>query len=136
MSVLESKNYKNTLNLGSNRKFGLVMSVFFLVLGFGPILRNHSIRLWPLLISIIFLLFSLFLEDKLYFIHKQWMRLGLILKSITTPVFLCILFFLVFTPIGLLLRLSGKDLIGINLKQKLNSNWKNVIEQTDFREQF
>ena len=114
----------NEINIGSNRSFGLVFFIFFLIISIYPLVNDQSIRYWALIVSIIFLIFGLLNSKILTPFNKLWFRFGIFLGKIISPLIMSIIFFLVVTPIGLLLRLFGKDV----LKLKYNNNKSYWIE--------
>ena len=113
------------IKIGSNRSFGIVFFVVFLLISIYPFLKDGDIRLWSLIISIIFLFLGLLNSNVLSPLNKLWFRFGLFLGKIISPIIMGIIFFLVVTPIGLLMRLFGKDIINL----KFNNNKSYWIEK-------
>ena len=113
------------IKIGSNRSFGFVFFVVFLLISIYPFLKDGDIRLWPLIISITFLFLGLLNSNLLSPLNKLWFRFGLFLGKIISPIIMGIIFFLVVTPIGLLMRLFGKDIINL----KFNNNKSYWIEK-------
>ena len=103
------------IKIGSNRSFGIVFFVVFLLIGFWPILSGNELRIWSILISLIFLILGILNSKVLTPLNKAWFRFGVFLGNFVSPIIMGIIFFLVVTPIGLLMKLLGKDLI--NLKK-------------------
>ena len=103
------------IKIGSNRNFGIVFFVVFLLIGFWPILSGNELRIWSILISLIFLILGILNSKVLTPLNKAWFRFGVFLGNFVSPIIMGIIFFLVVTPIGLLMKLLGKDLI--NLKK-------------------
>ena len=97
------------------RSFGLIMATFFgVVLGFGPLILGHGfIRVWPLPIAGLFLVFSLFMPLWLRGLYQVWMLVGGTLGWVNTRILLGVVFFLLFTPIAVLRRALGKDSLGL-----------------------
>ncbi len=108
-------------NLPSNRNFGIVFFVVFLLIAIYPIINNEDIRLWSLIISSIFLILGLINTKLLTPLNKIWFKFGLLLGKVISPLIMSLIFFFVVTPIGLLMRLLGKDLL--NLKLNKNSTY-------------
>ena len=106
--------------MGSNRSFGVVFSVVFLIISFWPLFTEGTIRIWAIFIAILFLLISYFKPDVLYPLNKIWFKFGLLLGSIVSPIVMGIVFFIIVTPIGLIMRIIGKDL----LNKKINRNYE------------
>ena len=111
---------------GSNKSFGIVFFVVFLLISFYPLLNNESIRIWSLVFSFIFLVLGILNSNILTPLNKLWYKFGVLLGKIISPIIMGIIFFLVVTPIGLLMRLLGKDIL--NLKYSNNKSY--WIEKT------
>ena len=122
--------------LPTNRNFGIVFFIVFLLIGLWPILNNENLRFWSLIISIIFLILGIFNSKLLTPLNKVWMKFGLILGTIISPIIMGIIFFLVVTPTGILLRLFGKDILKLK-KNKSDSYWTiKDNKNNDMRNQF
>ena len=110
------------IKISSNRSFGIVFFIIFFLVALYPLLTNQEIRLWALIISVIFLILGLLKSKLLTPLNKLWFRFGIFLGKIISPIIMGIIFFLVVTPIGIIMRLLGKDLL--NLKyNKEKSYW-------------
>ena len=109
------------VKISSNRSFGIVFFIVFLLIGLYPLTYSQDIRFWSVIISIIFLVLGLFNSKILTPLNKLWFKFGIFLGKIISPIIMGIIFFLVVTPIGLLMRLLGKDLI--NLKYNNNKSY-------------
>ena len=114
------------VKIGSNKSFGIVFFVVFLLISFYPLLNNESVRLWSLVFSFIFLVLGVLNSNILTPLNKLWFKFGILLGKIISPIIMGIIFFLVVTPIGLLMRLLGKDIL--NLKYSNNKSY--WIEKT------
>lgn len=101
-----------------NKSFGILFFIIFLIISVWPLLSNSSVRYWSLFISIIFLLLTIFNSSSLTLANKLWMMLGYSLGSIISPIVMGIIFFLVVTPISLLMRLFGKDTMNLKMKNQ------------------
>ena len=108
----------------SNRSFGIVFFIFFLIIATWPLLNDKSIRLWSLVLSIIFFILGMLDSKILYPLNTTWFKLGLLLGKLISPIVMGVIFFLVVTPIGLLMRILNKDLLNLN-KNSNNSYWIN-----------
>tara|TARA_B100000131_G_scaffold243254_1_gene235871 strand:- start:232 stop:618 length:387 start_codon:yes stop_codon:yes gene_type:complete len=119
----------NELKINSNKSFGIVFFIFFLIVALYPILKNENIRIWSLIIAIIFLVLGLLNSKILSPLNKLWFKFGLILGKIVSPVVMGIIFFGVVTPIGVLMRILNKDLLSLKFN-KQKSYWieKNNIK--------
>ena len=115
------------VKIGSNRSFGIVFFVIFLIIATYPLINGDELRLWSLIISIIFLLLGLVNSKILNPLNKQWFKFGIFLGKVISPLVMSIIFFLVVTPIGLLMRLLNKDLLNL----KFNNNSSYWIEKTE-----
>ena len=113
--------------MSSNRSFGLVFFVVFLALALYPLTYSSEIRLWLLIISLVFLVLGLSRSKILNPLNKLWFKFGILLGKIVSPVIMGIIFFLVVTPTGLIMRLLGKDLLNLKFNSK-KSYW---IEKKD-----
>ena len=111
--------------MGSNRSFGIVFFIVFILIGFYPLIDNGELRLWSLIISIIFLVLGLTNSKLLDPLNILWFKFGLFLGKIISPVILGVIFFIVVTPTGILMRFFKKDLLNI----KFNSNKSYWIEK-------
>ena len=109
------------VKISSNRSFGIVFFVVFLLIALYPLTYDGEIRLWSLIISIIFLILGLLNSKILAPVNKIWFKFGLLLGKIVSPLIMGIIFFLVVTPIGLIMRLLGKDVL--NLKYNKNKSY-------------
>ena len=117
----------NEIEISSNKSFGIVFAVVFFLIALWPIINSNDIRIWSLIVSIIFLILGLMNSSILTPINKIWFRLGILLGNFIAPIVMGIIFFFVVTPIGLIMRLLGRDLIKLK-KNNENSYW---IEKKD-----
>ena len=109
------------IKLGSNRSFGIVFFVVFLLIALYPLISNGEIRIWSLIVSLIFLVLGLINSKFLNPLNKLWFKFGLFLGKIVTPIIMGIIFFLVVTPIGLIMKVLRKDLL--NLRYNKNKTY-------------
>ena len=112
--------YKD-IKIGSNRSFGIVFFVVFLIIGLWPLINNGDIRNWSVIISAIFLVLGLLNSKVLTPLNKAWFRFGIFLGNFIAPIVMAIVYFLVVTPIGILMKIVKKDLI--NLKKNNNKSY-------------
>ena len=110
-------NYKD-IKIGSNKSFGVVFFIVFLIIGLWPLLNNEEIRIWSIAISFVFLILGLLNSKILTPFNKLWMNFGLLLGKFISPVIMSIIFFLVVTPIGIIMKFLKKDLLNL----KFNSD--------------
>ena len=109
------------VKISSNRSFGIVFFVVFLLIAFYPLIYNGDIKIWSLILSLIFLILGLVDSKILTPLNKVWYHFGIFLGKIISPFIMGIIFFLVVTPIALLMRLLGKDVL--NLKYNTNKSY-------------
>ncbi len=103
----------------SNKSFGILFFIVFLIIGLWPILSSNDVRLWSLAISVIFLILGLINSSILEPFKNSWIKLGELLGKIIAPIVMGLVFFTVLTPISFILRIFGKDLLKIKyLKDK------------------
>ena len=110
------------IKISSNRSFGFVFFVVFLLIALYPLINNGEVRLWSLITSIIFLVLGLLNSKFLNPFNKLWFKFGIILGKIISPLIMGIIFFFVVTPTGLIMRLLRKDILSLKYNQN-NSYW-------------
>jgi len=106
------------IKIGSNRSFGIVFFIVFLIISIYPIFNEGSIRPWSLLIAVIFLILGLLNSKFLTPLNKAWFKFGLILGKFISPIVMGVIFFGVVTPIALIMRVLGKDLLNLKYNNK------------------
>ena len=104
----------------SEKSFGVVFSIVFLIIALYPLITSEGLRIWALVVSIIFFLLAFLAPKILVLPNKLWFKFGLLLGSIVAPIVMAFVYFVTVLPTGLIMRLLGKDL----LKQKLDKNAK------------
>jgi hypothetical protein len=117
----------DNVKIGSNRSFGIVFFIVFLLIAIYPLINQGEIRVWSVLISLLFLILGIINSKILTPLNKAWFKFGIFLGKIISPIVMGIIFFLVVTPIAFLMRILKKDLL--NLKYNKNSSY--WIEKTD-----
>ena len=108
--------------ISSNRSFGILFSIVFAIITFWPIISGDPLRLWSIPISIIFLVLGLLNSKLLNPLNIVWVKFGELLGKIIAPLVMAIIYFIIVTPIGLFMRLIGKDLLNLKFS-KANSYW-------------
>ena len=111
------------IKTSSNKSFGLVFFVIFMTIALWPLLNDGNIRIWSVIVSIIFLILGLFNSKILTPFNKLWMRLGILLGAIVSPIVMGIVYFAVITPIGLIMKLFGKDVLNLKIDKNKNTYW-------------
>tara|TARA_B100001057_G_scaffold49433_1_gene44058 strand:- start:159 stop:542 length:384 start_codon:yes stop_codon:yes gene_type:complete len=126
----------NNIKLPTNRNFGIVFFLFFLIIALWPLLGGHELRVWSLGISVIFLTLGIINSKYLSPLNKLWFKFGLLLGSIFAPIVMFLIFFLVVTPIGLFMRILGKDIL--RLKKRDKTYWinKKIYDKSSMNNQF
>ena len=109
------------IKISSNRSFGIVFFVVFLLISVYPLLNDQNLKFWSLIIAIIFLALGLLNSKILTPLNKIWFKFGLFLGRIVSPIVLSIIFFFVVTPIALIMRILDKDIL--NLKKNNNNTY-------------
>jgi len=107
----------------SDRAFGLVFTVFFIVIALLPLLHGASARNWALMVSLFFLVIAFTAPKMLALPNRLWNKFGLLLGHIISPIALGVLFFGVVTTTGLIMRLLGKDLLRLKFDRKASTYW-------------
>tara|TARA_Y100000389_G_scaffold6994_1_gene6697 strand:- start:789 stop:1172 length:384 start_codon:yes stop_codon:yes gene_type:complete len=114
------------IKIGSNRSFGIVFFIVFLLIAIYPLINNEGLRIWSIIIAIFFLILGLINSKVLTPFNKLWFKFGLLLGKIISPIIMGVVFFLVVTPIAFIMRIIGKDLLNL----KFNKNKSYWIEKT------
>ena len=117
----------DSVKIGSNRSFGIVFFIVFLLISIYPLINQGELRIWSLLISLLFLILGIINSKVLSPLNKVWFKFGIFLGKIISPIIMGIIFFFVVTPIAFLMRILKKDLL--NLKYNKNSSY--WVEKTD-----
>ena len=123
------------INISSNRSFGLVFFAVFLIISTWPLLDNQDIRIWSLIISLVFLILGILNSNLLKPFNKIWFKFGMLLGNIVSPIIMSLVFFLVVTPTGYLMRFFGKDLLKLK-KNKSNTYWLAKNYKSNMKDQF
>mgnify|MGYP001364154640 FL=1 len=115
------------VKISSNRSFGIVFFVVFLIIALFPLINDGNIRLWSLIVSLAFLALGLLNSKFLSPLNKIWFKFGLFLGKIISPMVMGLIFFFVVTPIGILMRILKKDILNL----KMNNNKSYWIEKSE-----
>ena len=113
----------SNIKISSNRNFGLVFFIVFLIVSIWPLTYDEPVRIWSAIISSIFLILGLMNSKLLTPLNKLWFKFGMILGAIVSPVVMGVVFFLVVTPIGLIMKIMGKDLLNKKYDKKKRTYW-------------
>ena len=117
------------IKIGSNRSFGIVFFIVFLIIAIYPFLNQGELRLWSLIISITFLILGLLNSKLLSPLNKIWFKFGIFLGKIVSPLVMGLIFFFVVTPIGILMKILNKDVLNLKFNKK-STYW---IEKNDLK---
>ena len=105
----------------NNITFGILFFVFFLIIGLYPLISNEPIRIWSIIVSLVFLTVTIIKPNLFTFLNKLWIKFGILLGKIISPIVMGIVFFFVVTPIGIFVKILKKDVMG--LKRGQSSYW-------------
>ena len=107
----------------SEKSFGILFGIVFLLISLWPLFSSNNLRLWSLTISLIFFIITFLKPEILKPLNSIWIKFGEILGKVVAPIVMGIVFFVVLTPISLIVRAFGKDLLGLKITDKKNSYW-------------
>tara|TARA_B110000438_G_C15524410_1_gene525656 strand:+ start:191 stop:580 length:390 start_codon:yes stop_codon:yes gene_type:complete len=113
-----SKNIKAS----TNRSFGIVFFLFFFIISIFPLFKDEGIRIWAVIVAIIFLILGLLNSSALSPLNKIWFKFGILLGNLISPIVMGLIFFTVVTPTALIMRALGKDLLNLKNNNK-KSYW-------------
>ena len=111
------------INKKNNITFGILFFVFFLIIGLYPLISVGVIRIWSVVLSLVFLIIAIIRPNLFTFLNRSWIQFGIFLGKIISPIVMGLVFFFVVTPIGILVRILKKDVMG--LKRGASSYWIN-----------
>ncbi len=116
---------KNSINIKNkdNITFGVLFFILFLIIGIYPLKSGGVIRIWSVVLSLAFLIITIIRPNLFTFLNRLWIQFGILLGKIISPVVMGLVFFFVVTPIGILVRILKKDVMG--LKRGASSYWIN-----------
>jgi len=105
----------------NNIAFGILFFVFFLIIGLYPLVSSEPIRIWSIIVSLVFLIVTIIKPNLFTFLNKLWIKFGILLGKIISPIVMGLVFFFVVTPIGIFIKILKKDVMG--LKRGETSYW-------------
>ncbi|MFT6582692.1 MAG: hypothetical protein ACJAU6_003138 [Alphaproteobacteria bacterium] len=137
-STHESFSSQTTVTAGSEKSFGFVFAVVFAIIGLLPLLGSGSVRFWALGVAALFVLIALVRPGLLKPLNLIWFKFGLLLHKIVNPVIMGLLFYVTIMPIGLILRLCGKDVLNLRINKNAATYWirREPVESDSMRNQF
>ena len=112
----------NKINYSTNKSFGVLFFIVFLLFALWPVLKGNDLRVWFLIISLIFLILGLLNSKILTPFNIIWIKFGLFLGRIASPIVMGLIYFFVVTPTGVIMKIFGKDLLGLKQSKK-DSYW-------------
>ena len=128
---------ESKIKISSNRSFGLVFFIVFLIVALWPLKSGEDIRIWSLALSIIFFSLGILNSKLLTPLNKLWFKFGIFLGVIVSPIIMGVVYFMVVTPTGVFMRLLGKDLLKTNKEKNASTYWvKRDKQDSTMKKQF
>ena len=115
---------QKSIKINSNKSFGIVFFIVFFIVSVFPLLHEGNVRIWSIIIAIIFLVLVLLNSKILTPLNRIWFRFGILLGSLVSPIVMSIVFFAVVTPISFMMKLFNKNLLTLK-KDNKSSYWIN-----------
>ena len=109
---------RKNIKIGSNRSFGIVFFIIFLIIGLLPLLNENEVRIWAILICFVFLILGVLTSKILSPLNKIWFKFGIFLGNFIAPIVMGFIYFVVVTPTGLIMKALGKDLLNLKKNNK------------------
>ena len=122
MAILGQKK-EIKINKKNNITFGILFFIFFLIIGLYPLVSVGVIRIWSVVLSLVFLIITIIRPNLFTFLNRSWIQFGIFLGKIISPIVMGLVFFFVVTPCGIVVRILKKDVMG--LKRGATSYWIN-----------
>jgi len=122
---------KASVKISSNRSFGLLFFIVFLAISLWPLKSQEDLRLWAFILALIFFVLGILNSKFLTPLNKLWMKFGIFLGSIISPFVMGVVFFMVVTPVGLIMRFLGKDLLRIKKSKFVSTYWISCEKQNN-----
>ena len=124
-------------NKSSEKNFGFVFAIFFLIIGLLPIFFNSHLRIWSIIVSLTLILISIFFPKILKYPNNIWFLFGKYLNMVISPIVFGFIFFTILSPIALIMKFFGKEFLQLKYNKNKNSYWNKKIEdQGTFKDQF
>ena len=109
---------KNEIKISSNKSFGIVFFIFFFIVSIFPLIDGEKIRVWSLIVSLIFLILGLTNSKFLTPLNRAWFKFGILLGNFVSPIIMGVVFFLIVTPTSIIMKLLGKNLLNLKRTKK------------------
>jgi len=126
----------SNIKIGSNKSFGIVFFIFFSIVSVFPLLKDENIRIWSLIIAIIFLILGLLNSKILTPLNKIWFKFGILLSSFVSPLVMGIVFFGIVTPTSLIMKVLGKNLLNLKKGNKKTYWIERSVIKSKMKNQF
>lgn len=124
------------IKIGSNKSFGIVFFIFFICVSLYPLIYDNNLRVWALLVAILFLILGLINSQILTPLNILWFKIGIFLGKFVSPVIMGIIFFIIVTPTGILMRLFKKDILNLKKSNKKTYWIKRSEYKSKMKDQF
>lgn len=124
------------IKIGSNKSFGIVFFIFFICVALYPLIYDNNLRVWALLVAILFLILGLINSQILTPLNILWFKIGIFLGKFVSPVIMGIIFFIIVTPTGILMRLFKKDILNLKKSNKKTYWIKRSEYKSKMKDQF
>ena len=121
--MIENTERSEAIEGSSDRVFGLVFAGVFSVVALWPLVQGEAIRLWAMLVAVAFLVLAIAIPRSLSQLNRLWMRLGLLMGRVVSPVAIGIVYYLTVVPTGLIMRALGKDPLRLRFERERPSYW-------------
>ena len=123
-------------NKTTNRNFGIVFCIFFLIIALWPVLSENQIRIWSVILSILFFVLGILNSNLLTPLNNMWFKFGILLGKVISPIIMAFVFFFIVFPTGLIMRLIKKDILNLKFNKK-DTYWiSRKIKKTSMKRQF
>ena len=113
----------NSVSKKNNIIFGMIFFLLFLVIGLYPLKSDGDIRIWSIVLSLVFIIITIIKPNLFTFLNKLWIKFGILLGKIVSPIIISFIFFFLVIPTGIFVRILKKDIMG--LKRRKSSYWIN-----------
>ena len=123
-------------NKSSNRSFGIVFFIVFIIIAFWTVFDDGEIKNWSLVISLVFLILCLINSKILSPLNNIWFKFGILLGSFVSPIVMAVVFFTIITPISLILKLTGRDILNLKKNTKKTYWVKKIKLKNSMKNQF
>ena len=111
------------INIGTERNFGIVFSIFFICLGLYPILFSEKIYIFFCILGLVFFILSIFYSKIFFYPNKIWFKFGILLGNIISPLVMIVIYYLTVTPTGIIMKMLGKDILREKIKKTNKTYW-------------